>query len=81
MIKCMFGGPTFAAKMIPVYRLAAEFRFEQVSLHIAQLEKCNENVVSIVCDGNRINQAFFRKFDTDPGKPWITQDRQDSSSV
>ena len=31
MIKCLFGGPEFLAKMIPVCDLNAEFQYEQVS--------------------------------------------------
>ena len=61
MVKCIFGGSTFVAKMIPVYRLTAEFQFKQVSLLNAQLGKCM-NVISILWDGSRISQAFFTEF-------------------
>ena len=75
MVNCMFGGPTFLLKMIPANRLTAGFQFEQVYLLIDELEKCHVSVISIVCDGNRINQAFFKKFKTVPGQPWITRDK------
>ena len=31
-------------------------------------------LVGIICDGNRVNQAFFKMFDTSPDSPWKTKD-------
>ena len=36
------------------------------------LKEAGAKVIAIVCDGNRVNQAFFKKFDTI--FPWITKD-------
>ena len=74
MVKCLLGGPEFLIKMIPVHRLTATFQFNQVSSIIDHLHKCGVTVVAIICDGNQVNRAFFKKFDNDPDKPWLVQE-------
>ena len=39
---------------------------------IEQIKNLDGNVVAIVCDDNRTNQSFFRKFDCI--SPWLTAD-------
>ena len=73
MIKCLFGGPKFLVKMIPVVDLVSAFLFEHVTAIINLTKEVHGEVIAVICD-NRINQAFFKKFQTVPGKPWLTTD-------
>jgi hypothetical protein len=70
MIVCMFGGPTFLCKMIPVKELDASFLHEQTLTLLGSLKTAGADVTAIICDGNKVNQSFFKKFDTI--KPWRT---------
>ena len=72
MVVCMFGGPKFLCKMLPVKEMGADFLFEQTNLLLENLKEAGANVVAIICDGNRVNQSFFKKFDTI--NPWRTKD-------
>ena len=74
MVKCLKGGPTFMLKMIPVTGLDAEFQFEQVNTVIDIIKEVGGTTKSLIVDGNRINQAFYKMFETVPGKPWLTVD-------
>ena len=73
IVKCLFGGPEFILKMIPVYRLTASFQYDQVMLIIDQLEQCGAKIVALICDGNQVNKSFFKRFETVAGKPWLTK--------
>lgn len=75
MVKCVFGGPEFILKMLPVYRLTANFQYDQTMLIIDTLEKCGAQVVAIICDGSQVNRSFFKLFDTIPKKPWLTKEK------
>ena len=68
----MYGGPKFLCKMLPVKKLNADFLFEQTNILLENLKEAGAKVIAIVCDGNRVNQAFFKKFDTI--FPWLTKD-------
>ena len=72
MVVCMYGGPKFLCKMLPVKELNADFLFEQTNILLENLKAAGTKVIAIVCDGNRVNQAFFKKFDTI--FPWLTKD-------
>ena len=72
MVVCMYGGPKFLCKMLPVKELNADFLFEQTNILLENLKEAGAKVIAIVCDGNRVNQAFFKKFDTI--FPWLTKD-------
>ena len=74
MIKCLRGGPTFMFKMIPVTGLDAAFQFEQLFETINLIKEVGGMTISLVSDGNRVNQAFYKMFKTVPGKPWLTVD-------
>ena len=71
MVICMFGGPRFLCKMLPVRQLEADYLFDQTKLLLNNLKESGGNVVAIICDGNRVNQALFKKFDTI--NPWRTK--------
>ena len=66
------GGPEFIIKMIPVSRLTLDFQYNQVQSIISQLQQCEVSVIAIICDGNQVNRTFFKQFDTDPKKPWLS---------
>ena len=72
VVVCMYGGPKFLCKMLPVKELNADFLFEQTNILLENLKGAGAKVIAIVCDGNRVNQAFFKKFDTI--FPWLTKD-------
>lgn len=61
MICCMFGGPTFLTKILPISPslMPPSFRVKS-SYHWTPLRKLHGGQVKvIVCDGYRTNQAFF----------------------
>ena len=72
MVVCMFGGPQFIVKMLPVAKLDTTFLMEQTKLILKMLKKSSANPIVIVCDGNRVNQSLFKQFETI--KPWRTCD-------
>ena len=74
MIKCLFGGPTFLFKMVPVRGMSADFLFQQVQDTISLVKEAGGDVKTNIYDGNRTNQALFKTFETVPGKPWLTTD-------
>ncbi|XP_065660880.1 uncharacterized protein LOC136084588 [Hydra vulgaris] len=73
MVITLFGGPKFLCKMLPVCDIDSNFLFEQTNFLLSAIKVAGGHVISIVCDGNRVNQAFFKKFETD-GVPWRTKD-------
>ena len=68
IVKCLFGGPEFILKMIPVHRLTASFQYDQ-------LEQCGAKIVAVICDGNQVNKSFFKRFETVAEKPWLTKEK------
>ena len=68
----LFGGPKFLCKMLPVCNLSANFVFEQTNLLLDAIKNAGGKVVATIYDGNRVNQAFFKMFDT--VSPWGTTD-------
>ena len=75
MLKCLFGGPKFITKMLPVTKLDAGF---QHSLCVRIIENVKEQqhatVLAVIADENRVNQTFFQTFKTVRGKPWLCED-------
>ena len=53
------GGPKFVCKMIPVRQLDANFLFQHTQQLLFTIKDCKAQVVAIICDRNRVNQAFF----------------------
>lgn len=74
MVSCMFGGPDFLSKIIPVSRLNATFLQEQIQLSLDAIQEAGGQVKAVICDGNRNNQALFKALRADPQTPWITPD-------
>ena len=74
MLLCLSGGPKFLCRMLPVKELDATFLFEQTNLIINGVKNIGGEIIAIICDGNRVNQAFFKRFDTLSDKPWRTKD-------
>jgi len=72
MITCMFGGPKFLVKMLPVNKLNSQFLYGQIQSTVEAVKDSNGEAKAIICDGNRTNQAFFKRFDTFPERPWLT---------
>ena len=74
LIHCLNGGPKILLKMIPVSKLQANFLFQQINDVSECVRAAGVDVKAIICDGNRVNQAFFRMFKTVPDKLWLTID-------
>ena len=72
MVVCMYGVPKFLCKILPVKELNADFLFEQTNILLENLKEAGAKVIAVLCDGNRVNQAFFKKFDAI--FPWLTKD-------
>ena len=75
MIKCLFGGPTFLIRLIPVCGLDAEFQHDVAVDVLNSVDSAGGKVVAIICDDNRVNQRMFQKFETLPNKPWLRIDQ------
>ena len=74
MIKCLYGGPKFLIKMIPIAKVDSDFLYEQV-INIVNLINClNGHGIAVICNNNPINQEFFKKFEVIENKPWITKE-------
>lgn len=74
MVSCMFGGPRFLTKILPIACLNSAFLHEQVRLCMKCIQKAGGQVKALICDGNRNNQALFKLLNADPQTPWVTQD-------
>ena len=64
MISCMFGGPTFISKMLPIAKLNSPILYEKIRLTTDAINQSSGIVKAVIYDGNRNNQAFFKLFDT-----------------
>ena len=71
MVVCLYGGPKFLVKMLPVANLNAEFVHEINQTKKAIVSASGDKVM--VCDNNRVNQRYFKMFVTVPNKPWLTE--------
>ena len=77
MIKSLFGGPEFLARVLPVTKLNSEFQFNQRRPIIDTINSVqNGNVLLIRTDGFRVNQKFFSKFVTVADKPWLCREEK-----
>ena len=56
MICCMFGGKKILYKTLPVFRLDAEFQYQQTLLILNGIRNSGGTVIAILCDNNRVNQ-------------------------
>ena len=73
MVSCMFGGPNFLSKILPISRLTSAFLRDQVQLSISCIEQAGGQVKAVICDGNRNNQALFKLLGADSKTPWKTE--------
>jgi hypothetical protein len=69
MVICLFGGPKYCLKLLPVYRLDSVFLVRAIEQCCRLVENCGGQVIAAVCDYNRVNQAAFRDLATD--EPWL----------
>ena len=74
MIVCLHGGPKFINKVIPVTKLNASYIYGQVNDLQKNIETAGGTLKAIICDGNRTNQAFFKKYQVSPDHPWVKED-------
>ena len=74
MIVCLYGGPKFLSKMIPLSKLDAKFLMTQVNPTVEAIDNAGGKVKAIISDSNRVNQSFFKNYETVPDKPWLTKD-------
>ena len=59
MLLCLNGGSKSFTKLIPLSKLISTFLFEQIKLTVRVITSVPAEVKAIICDGNRVNQAFF----------------------
>ena len=62
MIETMYGGPSFMARLVPVYSLTAQFLFEQIERLIHIIHAAGGFVFLIMCDDLRANQSTYDMF-------------------
>ena len=48
--------------------MGADFLFDETNVLLKNLKDAGVKVITIICDGNRVNQSFFKKFETI--NPW-----------
>ena len=72
MINCLFGGPTFLSKMIPVSKMNRAFLSGQIDIIMEAIVSAGGTAKAMICDNNRTNQSLFNKIKTVEGKPWRT---------
>ena len=58
MLICLNESPKFLIKLIPISKLTWAFLFEETELSIQAITSVPDDVKAIICDGNRVNQAF-----------------------
>ena len=60
--------------MIPASELQANFLFEQINYVTEYVKAAQVEIKAIICDGNRVNQAFFHMYKTIQDESWLTVD-------
>ena len=58
--------------MFHVRGMSAPFLCDQVNEVFLMPQNAGGRPVSIICDGNRVDQKFFKMFETMTKKPWLT---------
>jgi hypothetical protein len=60
MVKCLYGGPEFITKALPVSNLTSDFLIDQSKPIIDTINSHSDSqVLAIVADGHRTNQKCF----------------------
>ena len=70
MVKCLFGGKKFLAKIIPCKGLDSGFQNGVVTNVIDSLKKAHGTLLGIINDNNGVNVKFFKMFTPIRGFPW-----------
>ena len=76
MLICLSGVPKFLTKLIPISKLTSAFLFEHTELTVYAITSVPAAVKAIICNGNQVNQAFFKLYPILPEKPWLTEDNK-----
>ena len=72
MIVCLYGGPKFLSKVLPVTGLQSSFIEEVIEATNDAINHSGGKVIAIICDGSRVNQKFvYKTYKTVSGKPWL----------
>ena len=74
MVNFLHGGPDFLLTMTPVSKLNADFLNQAVEINVRDLSNSSGRLKANICDGNRTNQSFFKKYETVEGIPWLRVD-------
>ena len=74
MVVCLYGGPSFLTKMLPIAGLESSFIREVIDATNDSLVSSGGNALAIISDGNQTNRKFMKSFTTVQGKPWLTTD-------
>ena len=74
MISCLYGGPSFISKMLPISSLKVPFLRTEIDQTRESISAAGGDVTCIISDANRTNQSFVKSYSTVPGKPWLTLD-------
>ena len=75
-VKSLCGGPKFAAKMLPVSGLTSAFLDKNLTSVSKDLKDSGVQVLAIISDGHKTNQAFFKENQESAEKPYYSKDRQ-----
>ena len=62
MVKCLFTGKKFLAKLIPCAHLTSAFQYQVVSRLIRHLEESGARLLAVLSDNHKINQFFHKLF-------------------
>ena len=62
MVETMYGGPSFMARLIPVFALCADLLFDQIEKLIKIIHEAGGFVFLVMCDDLRANQKTYDMF-------------------
>lgn len=78
MIKCLFKGEKFLARIIPCHGLTAEYQHGLVKHLTESVQDCGGQVIALIVDNNRLNQAFFKLYvPLNKNFPWIVKNNEE----
>ena len=67
MVKCLYGGPEFIHKALPVSNLTGDFLLKEATPLLNAINESGAKVVAMISDGHRTNQNCFKQLNTVPG--------------
>ena len=76
MLICLNDVPKFLTRLILISKLTSPFLFEQIELTVQAISSVPADVKTILCDGNRLNQAFLIFFLHYLKKIWIIENKK-----